>query len=100
MNRITRHLATIAVAGIVTATGLAATTSTAANADARCTWGIIKINTGRGAEPPRWARGHKHRTGNHYLKRIRPGGWLEWWADNNGGRDGDTRDTFHRMIRC
>ncbi len=67
----------------------------------------ITINSGRGAEPPSRVRGHKHWTGNHYIKQVIPtylNGRLVskrfvWWADTDGGLDGDTKDTFYSISR-
>lgn len=66
---------------------------------------LITINSGRGAEPPSRVRGHRHFTGNHYVKvvwlvyrnnsNIPVGKQYVWWADNDGGFDGDTRDTYY-----
>jgi hypothetical protein len=71
----------------------------AASASAGCSGSVIRINTGAGAEAPSSAYGHRHRTGNHYI-RYRSGNTLYWYADNNGGLDGDTRDTFYRSVYC
>ncbi|MER5705394.1 hypothetical protein ABT023_26110 [Micromonospora sp. NPDC002296] len=59
----------------------------------------IEINKGAGAEAPSWQRGHKHITGNHYVKEITSTGIL-WYADNNGGSDGDTTDTRYEHTYC
>lgn len=69
-------------------------------ADTCCSAGIITINSGGGAEPASYAYGHTHRTGNHYVRYIYSNGVWEWWADNNGGSDGDTRDTFYGFRQC
>ncbi|MGC0330545.1 hypothetical protein RKD23_003535 [Streptomyces sp. SAI-170] len=78
-------------------------TATTAQADTRCEWGTIRINGNPGAEAPSYASGHSHRTGNHYVGRItNTGGNLvvDWWADNNGGDDGDTWDSFYGTRIC
>ena len=64
-----------------------------ASASMGCEAEQIRINSGPGAEPPSWAWGHSHRTGNHYVGAFEDGVWY-WWADNNGGVDGDTQDTY------
>ncbi|MFI6395452.1 hypothetical protein [Nonomuraea sp. NPDC050540] len=75
-----------------------------AQASEPCTWGWIIINDGPGAEPASQVRGHRHATGNHYI-----GSWYitnqgdyvwSWWADNNGGKDGDTEDTYQGWSAC
>ena len=67
----------------------------------------ITINSGRGAEPPSRVRGHRHFTGNHYIKGVIPiyrnnrlvSKRFVWWADNDGGFDGDTKDTRYEITR-
>ncbi|MGH8909298.1 MAG: hypothetical protein ACRD0K_23095 [Egibacteraceae bacterium] len=71
-----------------------------AHADARCEAGEITINGGRGGEPASLALGHTHSTGNHYVVEMRSDGTWVWWADNNGGADGDTADTFYQIKQC
>jgi len=79
-----------------------------ASASAGClNYEWITINSGRGAEPPSRVRGHRHFTGNHYIKAVIPiyrnnrlvSKRLVWWADNDGGFDGDTPDTFYGISR-
>ncbi len=70
-----------------------------AQASMSCTYSRIVINSGSGAEPSSFAYGHSHRTGNHYIKSSAGGRW-EYWADNNGGLDGDTPDTFYGVVQC
>ena len=60
----------------------------------------IRINTGSGAEAPSNATGHEHQTGRHYIKSITSSGLVEWWADNDGGLDGDTADTYYGTSQC
>ncbi|MFJ2026946.1 hypothetical protein ACIODW_24500 [Streptomyces sp. NPDC087897] len=86
--------AAAALAGIIVLGG-----GTAAQADTRCNWGTITINSGRGAEAPSTASGHRHDTGNHYVKYI-SGDLVDWWADNNGGNDGDTWDSYYGTAKC
>ena len=81
------------------AVAFTAVPATPASASGGCSGSLIRINTGAGAEPPSWRFGHRHRTGNHYI-RARSGNLVVWWADNNGGRDGDTRDTDHTTSYC
>nr|WP_093892366.1 hypothetical protein [Streptosporangium canum] len=79
--------------------------TTAAHADTRCSWGSTWINGGAGAEAPRMARGHYHKTGNHY---IRSSEWdphfgkyiWQWYADHNGGNDGDDWDSYYGESYC
>ena len=83
----------------LTAGGLALAPAAPASASGGCSGSLIVINGNPGAEPPSWAYGHRHRTGNHYI-RARSGPYVYWWADNNGGSDGDTRDTYHTTTYC
>ncbi|MBB5078608.1 acyl-CoA-binding protein [Nonomuraea endophytica] len=51
------------------------------------------------------ARGHSHDTGNHYIREFGrdsiTGKYLwDWWADNDGGSDGDTKDTYFASHWC
>ncbi|ACZ88080.1 hypothetical protein [Streptosporangium roseum] len=93
--------AAVSLAGAMVVTGGA----TAAHADARCNWSWTTINDGAGAEGPGVARGHSHKTGNHYVADMfynpdsRKYLW-SWYADNNGGNDGDTKDTWFGSIAC
>ncbi|MEV7912256.1 hypothetical protein [Streptomyces griseus] len=70
-----------------------------AQADTRCSWSTITINSGKGAEAPSKASGHKHNTGNHYVGYI-AGDLVDWYADNNGGSDGDTWDSYYGTRKC
>ncbi|MEV4251293.1 hypothetical protein AB0J63_48895 [Streptosporangium canum] len=93
--------AAVSLAGAMVVTGGA----TAAHADTRCDWSWIKINSGAGAEAPSVVRGHSHNTGNHYIKGATynpdSGQYIwHWWADNNGGNDGDTYDNSYGKIVC
>lgn len=71
-----------------------------AQAHVACSGTSIWINANPGAEPPRWATGHSHWTNNHYIHTIFSSGIWVWWADNNGGWDGDTEDTEYGIIAC
>lgn len=77
-----------------------------ASADMRCETENIIINDNPRNRPrnerPQAAAGHRHRTGNHYVKRrFGPNrSFWEWWADNNGGWDGNTPDTKIGQIEC
>jgi hypothetical protein len=74
-----------------------------ASASGGCGGSLIWINWGTGAEPPRQAYGHEHVTGNHYIRRITnypTFRLVQWWADNNGGSDGDTADTLYTETVC
>ena len=73
--------------------------STPAHASLACTATRIVINDGPGGENSSFANGHEHVTGNHYVRRIVNGRW-EWWADNDGGFDGDTFDTLYGTKQC
>jgi hypothetical protein len=70
-----------------------------ASAGTACTSTTITINAGAGAEPPSSAKGHSHATGSHYVSSISGGFWF-WYADNNGGLDGDTWDTYLGVVKC
>ncbi|ACZ88079.1 hypothetical protein [Streptosporangium roseum] len=92
--------AAVSLAGTMIAGG-----ATAAHADTRCDWTWIKINSGAGAEAPSVDRGHSHNTGNHYVQDFiwssRNGQYIWFWvADNNGGNDGDTKDTQYGQSFC
>lgn len=88
-----------AVAALTATAGLALSASPA-HASGGCSLGDrIQINTGAGAEAPSWQWGHKHLTGNHYVKQVTSTGIL-WYADNNGGSDGDTWDTYYEHTYC
>ncbi|MEV4251292.1 hypothetical protein AB0J63_48890 [Streptosporangium canum] len=92
--------AAVSLAGTMIAGG-----ATAAHADTRCDWTWIKINSGAGAEAPRVVRGHSHNTGNHYIFDFNWSDYKQqylwaWYADNNGGNDGDTKDTSYGTNWC
>ena len=70
-----------------------------AGASTSCSASWININTGSGAEAPSQAWGHSHSTGRHYIK-SRSGNKLTYWADNDGGWDGDTADTYYGVKYC
>lgn len=72
----------------------------AAHASLACDATRIVINDGPGGENATYANGHEHNTGNHYVRRVYPNRVWEWWADNNGGFDGDTADTLYGRIQC
>lgn len=76
------------------------TAASPANADTRCNYGSVWINSGGGAEAPSWANGHSHNTGNHFVGAIWSNGLWDWYADNNGGNDGDTWDTYYGSRWC
>ncbi|MDY7085996.1 MAG: hypothetical protein SYR96_12905 [Actinomycetota bacterium] len=78
---------------------LAGLPASAALASGGCSGSLIRINTGSGAEAPSTAYGHGHATGNHYIG-YRSGSYVGWYADNNGGWDGDTADTFYTETYC
>ncbi|TFV45756.1 hypothetical protein E4P43_17175 [Blastococcus sp. TF02A-35] len=69
-----------------------------ASADMRCSFGPITINSNPGAEAPSTASGHTHSTGNHYSKGMSSSGVVTYYADNNGGSDGDTKDTLYGYL--
>ncbi|MFI7360146.1 hypothetical protein ACIBTP_40285 [Streptomyces avidinii] len=73
--------------------------ATVAQADTRCDWSTVYINGNPGAEPGSWASGHSHRTGNHYVGAY-ANGLVDWYADNNGGDDGDTKDSYYGTRAC
>jgi len=94
----TRKILTV---GLALATSAAAVIVTAAPAHASlaCSGTNIRINGNPGAEAPSWATGHRHATGNHCVGAISGNIWY-WYADNNGGSDGDTWDTYYGAIAC
>ena len=71
-----------------------------AGASTACNGTSIVINGNPGAESPSWATGHGHSTGNHYVGGIDSNRVWYWWADNNGGSDGDTADTYFGARQC
>lgn len=93
-----RAAALAATAALATAAALVGPAAPA-HASLACSGTAIWINGNPGAEPGSWATGHSHATGNHYVKRISGSTW-EWWADNNGGSDGDTADTYYGTKAC
>jgi hypothetical protein len=97
-NAVLARCAVLALAA-TSAVGVSVAAGPTASASSSCSASVIRINTGGGGERASWAMGHRHRTGNHYIKR-RSGNVLHWWADNNGGLDGDTRDTAYRVRVC
>ncbi|MFG1801330.1 hypothetical protein ACGFI4_14315 [Micromonospora carbonacea] len=99
MHTKARKILTAAAVAILTTTGVVAVTDSAAHASLACSGTSIRINGGSGAEAPSYATGHSHSTGNHYVRAIIGNNW-EWWADNNGGSDGDTKDTYYGTISC
>jgi hypothetical protein len=77
-----------------------------AYASTACTASRITINWNFGGEGTSTVWGHSHLYGNHYVHNIKPvpGNsklytWY-WYADNNGGLDGDTADTFYDSVVC
>ncbi|ACZ87593.1 hypothetical protein [Streptosporangium roseum] len=93
--------AAVSLAGAMVVTGGA----TSAHADTRCSVNAIAINAGPGGEPKALAWGHSHKTGNHYVQSSKwssfTGKYLwQWMADNNGGNDGDTADTYYGPSFC
>lgn len=104
MRKSVKRWSAIGAASMVVASGLVlGSFTTQAVADTRCTTSRIQINGNPGAEAPSWADGHRHDTGNHYVGAIwyadGPDLW-DWWADNNGGNDGDTKDTYYSSRWC
>jgi hypothetical protein len=73
--------------------------STAATAGTACSGTSIRINVGAGGESPSWATGHAHQTGRHYVGVISGNLWY-WYADNDGGSNGDTTDTYYGLRSC
>lgn len=96
---VTKKRAAVALGVALAGAAFAITPATGASASGGCKGDLITINGGRGAEAPSQAYGHKHRTGNHYITAY-SGKYVIWWADNNGGSDGDTRDSFHTSTFC
>jgi len=94
-----RKLASVSIASLIAVTGGVALPG-AAHASTACDGYAITINGNPGAEPPSRATGHTHRTGNHYVRYIYSNGVWEWWADNNGGSNGDTVDTYYGSRQC
>ncbi|MFI6800055.1 hypothetical protein [Streptosporangium canum] len=93
--------AAVSLAGAMVVTG----GTTAAHADTRCSWDWIAINDSAGGDPKTAARGHSHNTGNHYIRDYAWDPYLgkyiwNWWADNDGGSNGDTKDTYYGSRMC
>jgi hypothetical protein len=98
-----RRIVAALCGGLAAGAGAATIVATPASASGGCSGSLITINSNPGAEPPSRARGHAHATGNHYIKLTYPVGdrrIVVWWADNNGGRDGDTTDTYYTSTTC
>jgi hypothetical protein len=89
----------VAAAAVLLGAVAAASIATPANASGGCSGSLITINSNSGAEPPSRAYGHSHVTGNHYIRAI-SGSSVIWWADNNGGLNGDTADTYYTTTNC
>lgn len=94
-----KTLATLAGGTVLIMSGMTAA-APAALASLSCSGSYITINGGSGAESPSTAYGHKHSTGNHYVRYFWSDGVWDYWADNNGGWDGDTADTYYGSILC
>ncbi|MEV4189328.1 hypothetical protein AB0J28_48640 [Streptosporangium canum] len=94
--------AAVSLAGAMVVTG----GTTAAHADTRCSAGLIAINESPGGDPiSYWNYGHAHNTGKHYVSysfwNASFGKYVwQWYADNDGGSDGDTRDTYYGSRLC
>lgn len=93
--------AAVSLAGAMVVAGGA----TAAHADTRCFADSILINDSPGGDPMQRAYGHSHNTGNHYVNGSLYDAyrglhkWF-WMADNDGGSNGDTGDTFYGNSWC
>lgn len=72
----------------------------AAHASLACSGTRILINSNPGYEAPSYATGHTHTTGNHYVRVIYSDRTWEWWADGNGGFNGDEWDFYYGLIQC
>lgn len=97
-----RKLVAAAATGLLVTAGLLVPASTA-TASTACSGSSITINKPSGAEAASTASGHGHVTGNHYIRStaISAGKVIyTWWADNSGGSDGDTWDTFYSTKTC
>ncbi len=97
-----RKIAATVATGLLVAAGVVVPSS-AATASTACSGSSITINKPAGAEAPSTASGHNHATGNHYIRSttISAGKVIyTWWADNSGGSDGDTWDTFYSTKTC
>jgi len=90
----------LAALALVALTIALTTSAPQASASLSCSGSWITINGNRGAEAPSTAWGHKHNTGNHYVRYVYSDGVKEYWADGNGGWNGDQRDIFYGKIRC
>ncbi|MER7701926.1 hypothetical protein ABTX81_03355 [Kitasatospora sp. NPDC097605] len=90
--------------GVLLAVGMAAggvlIAAPGASASTACNATTITINKGSGAEDPSQAQGHSHSTGRHYVGAIDSNKIWYWYADNDGGSDGDTWDTFYGIKQC
>ncbi|MFI6299315.1 hypothetical protein ACIBEJ_47525 [Nonomuraea sp. NPDC050790] len=105
MKRTLKRWSALGAAALSVATLTVAGGATAAHADTRCAWSWIWINDSGGGDPKTQARGHSHSSGNHYIggyyRDAVSGRYLwDWWADNDGGSDGDTADTYFSSRWC
>ncbi|MGW3364970.1 hypothetical protein ACWDOR_18705 [Streptosporangium canum] len=93
--------AAVSLAGAMVVTGGV----TAAHASTSCDYRSVLINDSPGGDRVQLAYGHSHRTGNHFISGStwdNPKGkhkWY-WFADNDGGSDGGTGDTFYGYSWC
>jgi hypothetical protein len=88
---------------VVLGLGGAVAVAQPASASGGCSGDIILVNSGAGAEAPSWRYGHAHLTGRHYIRaivRYSNRSLVQWWADNDGGLDGDTWDTPYQETLC
>lgn len=90
----------IVIAATAAILGPSVLLSPSAHASLACDATTIQINEGRGGEPPTFRQGHTHFTGDHYVRSISSNRLWNWWADNDGGADGDTADTPYGIKQC
>lgn len=93
MTSSARVLSFIAATGLVAGGLTLAPQPEAASANMACHAMAIKINGSMNAS------GHAHVTGSHYVHGISGNVWT-WYADNYGGSDGNTFDTYYGQIAC
>lgn len=102
LNRFSRRnkLVSGGIAGLAGLAMAAGPAAMSAQADVRCGGEAITINSNAGDEPPSTETGHEHQSGNHYIVSISSTGLVTWYADGNGGFDGDQPDAYYGKLQC
>jgi hypothetical protein len=100
MNTRTWRLGVAAVVATAASSLVLVGPASPASAGTACDANAIVINSGSGGELESNALGHYHGYDAHYVVSRSSDNVWEWWADNNGGWDGDTADTFFGYRQC